>query len=75
MYAETIDEDFVVDVYVPPDSEEVLPVIYLTDGNIMFSMVLSTMRVLQVGFEMPRPFWLASAIENQKNDCPCAFGT
>ena len=48
-----IGEDFVVDVYAPPDITDPVPVVYLTDGNMMFPMVLSTLRLLQFGNELP----------------------
>ena len=52
LHATDIGEDFVIDVYVPPGTTEPLPVVYLTDGNMMFPMVLSTLRLLQFGNEV-----------------------
>ena len=62
--ADAIGEDFVIDVYVPPQAAEPLPVIYLTDGNMMFPMVLSTMRLLQLGNELPQAILVGIGYEN-----------
>ncbi|MEM9620265.1 MAG: alpha/beta hydrolase-fold protein [Pseudomonadota bacterium] len=57
MHSAVIGEDFVIDVALPTDLSartEPLPVIYLTDGNMMFPMVNSTLRLLQAGEDLPQ---------------------
>ena len=53
LHSDVIDENFVIDVSIPPNADKPLPVIYLTDGNMMFPMVSSTLRLLQLGGEAP----------------------
>ncbi len=63
-----IKEDFVIDVALPPEMPEAggpLPVIYLTDGNLMFPMVTSTLRLLQYGNEMPPALLVGIGYKNE----------
>ncbi|MEM7099158.1 MAG: alpha/beta hydrolase-fold protein [Pseudomonadota bacterium] len=53
MTSEAIGEQYVIDVYVPPNATEAMPVVYLTDGNTMFPIVLNTMHLLRLGNELP----------------------
>ena len=53
MTSASIGEEYVIDVYVPPGTTDPMPVVYLTDGNTMFPIVLNTLRLLQLGNELP----------------------
>ena len=53
LHAMEIGDDFVLDVYLPPDLKHPLPVVYLIDGNNMFPLAMSTVRLLHIGGEVP----------------------
>ncbi len=54
LHSKAIGETFTINVALPPGAgDEPLPVVYLTDGNMMFPMVTSTIRLLQLGQELP----------------------
>ncbi len=58
LHCNVINEDFVIDVAPPlEDTSTPLPVVYVLDGNLMFPMVLGTVRLLQQSKELP-PFIL-----------------
>ena len=70
LHSTEIDETFVIDVALPLALQETqgqapLPVIYLTDGNMMFPMVTSTLRLLQAGNEAPAAILVGIGYANE----------
>ena len=67
--SEKIGETFVIDVALPlipqKETDEPLPVIYLTDGNLNFPMVTSTLRFMQLGGELPPAILVGIGYQNE----------
>ena len=63
--SEAIGERFVIDV-LKPDITEPLPVVILTDGNMMFPMVSSTVQLLWAGQDVPKFILVGVGYENHE---------
>ena len=63
--SETIGERFVIDI-LKPNVSEPLPVVILTDGNMMFPMVSSTAQLLWAGQDTPKFILVGVGYENHE---------
>ena len=64
--SESIGENFVIDI-LKPNVDGPLPVVILTDGNMMFPMVSSTVQLLWAGQDTPRFILVGVGYENHQD--------